>query len=283
MSEALPLLDPPAPGLYPGVPADVYHRWLAASHSLLVLMRDRSPAHAWHAMLHPEPPTPAEAFGQALHVAVLQPHEFAVRYVRGPEGDRRTKAVKEAWEQLQAEHPGAIVLPPAEYDQVIAVRDAVLAHPAARKLLQGDAELSAVWQDGGVTCKARFDCVNSPLGVLVDVKTAQDASPAGFSRALWGLGYHIQAAHYMRGAQLLGLAPQWFVFVVAEKEPPYGVAVYHLAEEALQAGSEELQALLVQWAQCERSGQWPSYPAEVQAITLPPYAWRQLDERMARP
>ena len=71
--------------------------------------------------------------------------------------------------------------------------------------------------------------------------------------------------------------------MAVEKEPPYGVAVYHLAEEALQAGSEELHPLLVQWAQCERSGQWPGYPTEVRPITLPPYAWRQLDERMGRP
>ena len=213
MSEALPILEPPAPGLYPGIPAETYHRWRAASHSLLLLMRDRSPAHAQHAMLYPEPPTPAEAFGQALHVAALQPWLFSERYVRGPEGDRRTKAVKEAWEQLQAQHPGAIVLPPQEYDQVIAVRDAVLGHPAARKLLQGDAELSAVWQDDSVTCEARFDCANSMLGTLVDIKTTQDASPAGFARALWSYGYHIQDALYMREARLLELDRPWVVFI----------------------------------------------------------------------
>src|SRR5690606_26886762 len=98
-----PTAEVPEPGLYPDVPADVYHRWPAASQTVLKIMRDRSPAHARQYMLTPPEPTPAMVLGAAIHAAILQPDVFARQYVRAPELDRRTRAGREAWEQLETE------------------------------------------------------------------------------------------------------------------------------------------------------------------------------------
>ena len=277
-------VDPPAPGLYPDVPAPVYRRWRAASQSILAILRDRSPAHAYEAMVNPPPQTDAERLGEAVHMAVLQPDLFARRYVRGPEGDRRTKAVREAWQEVAAANPGATILLPAEYDQIIAIRDAVYRHPTARKLFGGEAERSAVWRDPdtGVLCKGRFDEINRTVGCITDLKTTQDASPAAFTRAIYGYRYYLQAAHYLAGAQALGIDVRFFVIIAVEKEPPYGVAIYHVSGEAIRAGLEELRPLLTVYARCMETGVWPSYPAEAVEITLPPWAWRQIDERVGR-
>src|SRR5690606_33254705 len=171
-----PTIEVPEPGLYPDVPADVYHRWPAASQTVLKIMRDRSPAHARQYMLTPPEPTPAMVLGQAIHMAILQPDLFREHYVRGPEFDRRTKQGREAWEALEAQHPCATILKPEDYDRCIAIRDAVHSHPYARKLLRGQTEVSAVWRDPwfGVLCKGRFDCLPTGLGIIVDVKSVSD-------------------------------------------------------------------------------------------------------------
>jgi exodeoxyribonuclease VIII len=78
--------------------------------------------------------------------------------------------------------------------------DAVNAHPAASQLLAGaERELSLFWTDARyhVPCKARYDARNH--GLVMDLKTTQDASPEGFARQAANLLYHCQAAHYFSG------------------------------------------------------------------------------------
>lgn len=272
-------VEVPEPGLYPDVPADVYHRWPAANQTVLKIMRDRSPAHARQYMLTPPEPTPAMVLGQAIHAAILQPDLFREHYVRGPEFDRRTKQGREAWEALAAEHPNAIILKPEDYDRCIAIRDAVHSHHYARKLLRGQTEVSAVWRDPwfGVLCKGRFDCVPTGLGIIVDVKSVSDASPRAMQRFIYAYGTYLQAAHYMIGAKQLGVDADYFVLIAVEKEPPYGIGIYNIRGDALMAGEEELAKLLRTWSECETEGQWPGYSELAVDVTLPSWAFNQIE------
>src|SRR5690606_14522202 len=274
-----PTVEVPEPGLYPDVPAEVYHRWPAASQTVLKIMRDRSPAHARQYMLTPPEPTPAMVLGAAIHAAILQPDLFREHYVRGLEYDRRTKQGREAWEALAAEHPNAIILKPEDYDKCIAIRDAVHSHPIARKLLRGQTEVSAVWRDPwyGVLCKGRFDCIPDSLGVLVDCKSVVDASPRVMQRWIYAYGTYLQAAHYMVGAHAVGVTADYFVVIAIEKEPPYGIGIYNIRGDALTAGEQELSRLLETWADCEATGRWPGYPEQAVDITLPGWAFAQID------
>src|SRR5690606_4148843 len=280
MTVGQPAIVVPEPGLYPDVPADVYHRWPAASQTVLKIMRDRSPAHARQYMLTPPEPTPAMVLGAAIHAAILQPDVFARQYVRAPELDRRTRAGREAWEQLEAEYPDATILRAQDYDLCIAVRDSVHAHPIAKKLLGGESERSVVWRDRetGVLCKGRFDHINLRMGTITDLKTTEDASPKSFQRTIWAYGYHMQGGFYMDASEVHDLGIEFYTIVAVEKQPPYAVAVYQLSPEAIQAGRQELRPLLRQWAECERTGYWPAYPLEAVEISLPDWAWRQLEQ-----
>jgi len=275
-----PTIEVPEPGLYPDVPADVYHRWAAASQTVLKIMRDRSPAHARQYMLTPPEPTPAMVLGAAIHAAILQPDVFARQYVRAPELDRRTRAGREAWEQLETEYPGATILKPEDYDRCIAIRDAVHSHPYARKLLRGQTEVSAIWRDPwfGVLCKGRFDCVPTGLGIIVDVKSVSDASPRAMQRFIYSYGIYLQAAHYMIGAKQLGVEADYFVVIAAEKEPPYGIGIYNIRGDALMAGEEELAKLLRTWSECESTGRWPGYSELAVDVTLPGWAFAQIED-----
>lgn len=275
-------IEVPETGLHHGIPAVRYHQWAGASQSRLKTMRDKSPAHVRYEMEHPSEPTPALVLGAAVHTAVLEPELFGELYVRAPQGDRRTKAVKKAWADLEREHPGATILSAADYETCMAIRAAVAEHPVASLMIGGEKEASAVWTDeaSGVLCRGRFDVIDTELRAITDLKTTKDASPFRFPKTVYDYGYHIQAAHYIRGAQALGLDIDSFGIIAVEKEPPYAVAVYQLQPAAIYDGGRELDALLKQWAECERTGVWPSYSTDVVQIDLPDYAPKQINRRL---
>jgi exodeoxyribonuclease VIII len=281
---ALTALDPPEPGLHANVANDAYHRWRGASQSRLLTLRDRSPAHMQWQMEHPEEATPAMRLGAAVHTAVLEPDVFLEQYMCDAGGDGRSKVVKERRAKLREEYPDRTFMRPDDFDTCMAVREAVAAHPIAKALLDGPTERSAVWVDeeSGVVCKARFDQLTNGVPALTDLKTTTDASPEAFARAIYKYGYYIQGSHYISGAQELGLDARFFTIIAVEKAEPYGVAIYHLRDDAIKAGEEELRPLLERWAECEASGRWPGYPEQAVEISLPPWAWGQVDERTGR-
>ena len=127
-----------------------------------------------------------------------------------------------------------------------------MAHPVAAKLLTGgDAERVFQWSDEntGVKCKAKADYVKGDM--IVDLKTAQDASPTGFAKACANFGYHWQDAHYSNGS---GCAR--FVFVVVETSYPFGTAVYELDEDAKYAGRCPVKAAINKYVESGTLCMW---------------------------
>ena len=55
-----------------------------------------------------------------------------------------------------------------------------------------------------------------------------------------GSGAPMQAAHYLRGARMLGLPHRRFLFVVLEREAPFGVSVVELSPALLEMADEQL-------------------------------------------
>lgn len=276
---AVVLADPrtlPPPGLYPDVPHDVYLDWEAASATRLKELR-RTPAHLRAAL---EDPIDKRDFliGRAAHTAVLEPQLFESRYVRGPEGDRRTKAVQKAWDDLAERFPGAILLKPADYDLALEIRAAVHAHDEAACLLSEavHTECSATWVDRatGVRCKARADALLTKARIL-DLKSTADASEEGFARSIHDFGYAIQAPFYLDGFAEVGFETEEFVFVAVEKTRPYAVAVYRLGERTIEHGRQRTRELLQTYAWCQRERVWPGYPGGIRVIDQPEWAFRR--------
>jgi hypothetical protein len=272
--------DLPAPGVYENIPAATYHSWPYCSASRLGQLESSTPAHVQHGMRHPKPPTEAQRLGTILHTAIFEPAAFTIEYVRGVEGNRNTKAVKEAEEEIARWNPGCEVLKPATYDQVLEVQAAVLGHSRA-KLVLGlceRRELSLVWDDPatGVRCKARIDAYGERDELLVDGKSTTNAHPEAWAAALWNLGYHRQPAMYMAGLNVLGLPCTDFAHLIFEKEGHIGVAVRRLEDGAIDQGRKDVARLLKVWAECEQSGAWPSYSEAITEATFPPYIWDRI-------
>lgn len=275
------------------VPAVDYHRRElgVVSAGVLRQLTEQTPAHyrAWVDSAD-EGDTPAKVFGKAYHDRVLLPELFARRYVGEPEGApmRPTDAMRNAknpnqssiervafWNAWDAENAGKIVLSADDFALIEAMHTALMRDPHVADLFRGsgDSEVTLRWVDEatGLHCKARPDRLRRRVR-MADLKTADDASPRGFARAVVRYGYDITHAHYCEGARACGEPVDEYLFVVQEKKAPYLVAVYQLDAAAESRGYELRQRGMATMAECLASNTWPGYPSGVQSLALPDWA-----------
>lgn len=366
------------PGVYEGIPNAEYHGGPGISKSGLDLVH-RSPMH-YNAVVtaaNDRTPTPAQEIGTAVHMAILEPEEFAKTYclalrrsdvpdaiddrevlvemvnklnegrlpkllTGGNKGElverilenqpvetwtteqlnaMKAPDLKEIINQLNVDRPGKLstsgsrhelanmlrengvevtlwsdvleewqrnnserkVLSPEAFEQIFAMRDAVMNHPSA------------------------FAILHHVKDIIGDLKTTEDASPEGFAKSIANWRYDVQHAYYMDGTRLAleqgncnppqeGKAelsvywtdpvtgvlcrcrpdfwrgyPKHFAFIAVEKKPPYAVGVYVLDSEGVEIGRAQYQHDLRVYAECVRTGVWPGYGDKIQTISLP--AW----------
>lgn len=275
------------PGIYPGVPDEVYHAdpveggSLSSTGAREVL---HCPAKFDHNRRNPRPPKREFDLGHAAHHLVLGvgPRLEVV--------DAMDYKTKDARAQRDAAYAaGAVPLLPWEYDQVEEMAAVLRAHRTASALLGGALhfELTLVWQDRltGVMCRARIDCLSVAANgrvLIVDYKTAVSAEPRAIDRVVQDRGYHQQMDWYMAGVMELGLAKTAPVplLIVQEKTPPYVVTVSQISRSFLDMADVKNRAALELYALCSRTGHWPGYAEDVVMTTPPPWAERQFQEEL---
>lgn len=268
-------------GLHHDIPNEAYHSGPGLSHSGVKRLR-RTPFH-FRALLDRtdaaprSTPSPQMINGTLTHCALLEPLQFDSRYVIGPEISKNSKLYKDFAASLPN---GVELISQQQRDAAFRQAEALRELPDIGTLLSsGDPEVSAFWTDAdtGVLCKCRPDWV-SPVGygngvVLLDVKTAADASPEGFAKAVANFGYHTQADWYCAGySAASGLDVHGMVFAVVESEFPHACAAYMLDDTALARARDDNRAALRLYAKCETAQSWPGYSPAIQIITLPRWA-----------
>lgn len=255
------------------MPMDEYRKHPAISKSGLDLIH-RSPAHYLEDKLNPKESTETQIIGSAFHTYVLEPELFDSQYaVLSEKYDKRTKEGKAAWADFQIQNAGKITLEPDDLEKFDKMRDAIFSHSKAKNALQGGiAESCLFWQHmGDIDCKARPDYI-TPNGLIVDIKTCQDARASEFAKACANYRYHVQAAFYCEGYyQVNGAYPANFVIVAIEKTAPYAVSVFTL-DQMMDQGHREFEADLEVYAECLRTNTWPAYPEDVTSLILPRWA-----------
>lgn len=262
--------------ILPDLPSGSYHSHPSISkHSLDKI--HRAPALWKYEKSNPPDPTPAMRWGTLIHTVILEPERFAATTCIAPEINRRTNAGKAEWDAFCAENEGKEVLAAEEIFELEAIRDSVNAHPAAQRALSGSGnriEASLFWESAsGVACRARPDLIHR-AGIIVDIKSTEDASPYTFARSVAKFRYHVQAAFYCDGlATIEGPdAAKGFAFIAVEKKPPYLVAVYEATPEMIAAGRLAYEADLAIYAECLASDTWPGYSDKVLTLDLPKWA-----------
>lgn len=195
--------------------------------------------------------TAAMAFGTAFHMAILEPELFTKSYITPPKfgghpNSAGHKHEKSAW---TLENLGKEIISEKERELIEKMEMAVRCHPAFDSYRNYTSELMGLHL--GMKCK--MDLFG---GEIVDLKTTECASEDEFDRAVLKYGYHISAAYYREIVRRLTGEVLPFVFIVAEKKPPYGVAFYELPEEYLAAG------LRLAFAGLKRIESWDDNPPE---------------------
>ena len=204
-----------------------------------------SPAHFIAYKNREQHETPAMRFGTAVHKAILEPLDFIKEY-KVLEVRRGTKAYKE----LQAEHPNAIWLTPSEWHEINKIKEAVLLHPIASKIL-GDCmafEQELKGSISGVPFRGFADGFSPKY--CVDLKTCQKGSPRDFTNDSYRQKYHIQGYIYCRLLEeVLGHEIKEHWIIALEKTSPYVVTCYKLTPEIINRGKQELEQLIKKFNQ----------------------------------
>lgn len=231
----------------------------------------RSPAHLRAYLDGLIPSTPRMEFGSLVHAWVLEPDSIESRYLKIPKLDRRRKADKEKYAELEAvaKARNMAMIDEDTWRQAMTIRDAVYRHKAAAAILgKGDPEQAVLWTnpETGELCKAKADWLRENFP-LVDVKTTTDASPSAFARSVVNYRYCAQLRHYCEGFER-----DRMVWVAVEIAPPYAVAVYASDDAMMKRGIEERDPDLRLYAECKSKNEWPGYADSVQTLTLPRWA-----------
>jgi len=278
---AAPYFPTPGKGVIFDLPEDQYHGTKALiSKSALDVVAVSLEHYRYSLDAHEERDADALRIGHAFHAATLEPDLLNSKVIImpdfGPMQSSKNRALRDLW--IEEEAAVKTWLKQHEYDHVIAMRDAVHRHPAARSVMRnGRAEVTGLWTDPdtGLRCKSRADWLSSMNGVFVDLKSAVDASPGGFRRAAATNRYHVQDAFYSRAFEENGIHIQNFVFVVVEKDPPHAVAVYQLDDTARLKGEELYMAEMRKLRDAIDSDRWPGYGDRVIDLSLP--GWATMD------
>lgn len=177
------------------------------------------------------------------------------------------------------------ILSDDQFQQLKAMRDAVMEHPMARALLTGRpgvAEHSVYWNDPvtGELCRCRPDFWRED-DVIVDLKTTEDASPEGFAKSIANWRYDVQDPYYRDGIEIAtGRKVKAFVFLAVEKKFPHAVGCYVLDPESIELGRAQCRADLDRFHECRTSQTWPGYGDKIQTISLPAWHAKKVGDQL---
>ena len=280
--------------IYEGIIRDLseaeYHSHAALSSTEARLILDSPAKYRWKKD-HPPLVPPSKKFdvGTAVHSKVLGTGVEAViipTELLASNGAASTTAAKTFIAEARA--AGKVPLKSEEFEPINAQAENVLANPTARALFDqpGAAEVSVFADIDGVAVRARFDFLpeqGERRRVAVDLKTARDASPRGFTRSIAEYGYETQRQWYLdtlntvTGPMPEGMEPE-MVFVAVEKDAPYLVGIYQLPTIWTAMGATKAARARRIYAECTETGVWPGYPLDVQLLSPPTWLIYQHEE-----
>ena len=160
----------------------------------------------------------------------------------------------------------------------------VIKHEIINTIRQsGGEQVSIAWTDPhtGIKMKGRLDKLaelfNIPL--ILDVKTTRPMNNEfELGREFERLGYHVQCAIYREGMKILTGKQHDFLFAYVESETPYEVGVFGPCQDTLNLGSKEYHDTLNAWANCLKTGVYPSkWGNDIIQLSAPSHKLRKLE------
>jgi hypothetical protein len=265
------------PGLYPHLSMSEYLQLPFLSSGLCHTILTCSPYHARHEQQHrDQDDTTASDVGTAIHDSLLEGID-RIESIDAP--DWRTKAAKEAREAARA--AGKIPMLAHKVAQVqaavSAARDCIAASELAGVFDDGQPEMTLVWDEGGITAKARPDW--TAKGWHVSVKTTEgSANPSVYTRhRMSQLGHDTGLAFYTRAFLAHGIDVEHRILLI-EQAPPYGCSVIGMAPSKWEYAERRIARAIALWQQCHETGEFPCYPTRTCFAEAMPWEMAQVEE-----
>lgn len=243
-----------------------YHNYPAYSSSDVKKVASSTLAH-WKNEVRKE--SAAFDLGSAVHSLILEPELNLV--IEGPDNRRGKdwKTTKEA-----ADFAGKILLPRKEYQVAEQMAQAAMFTPHVAELVNDKKtikEASYFVKEPllDMDLKCRPDGLLPHKNLMFDIKTCQDASPNGFSKAVRDYSYCVQASVYKFCMEIEGFTIDRFLFICIEKQNPFIVQVHELSKEYLNHSKKRMMDTLKIIKEADMTGDYSTGWPEVNTIALP--------------
>jgi hypothetical protein len=262
------------------------------SGSIAIPLVHQSPKHAWtkHVRLNPdyaEKTTSRADFGSAAHAMLLGAGK-AVRFLDFP--DFKTKAAQATRDE--ASNAGDIVLLAKDqstlHAMMVVAREYISA--CGVDLSKGKPEQALFWREVDVWCRGKVDWLSDDRRTVLDYKTTGiSARPEDMGKSLFDQDYHLKAAFYERGLNVLdpesrNIGRRNVLFFYQEITPPYACSLIKISEGGMTIGRKQATYAIDRWKACMRTKMWPAYGVGVSTVSPPPWiekAW--LEREMLDP
>ena len=291
----------PEPGIYAGVPMDVYHSARAVSRSALAILHDEPPGECRRYQQTGIQETPGMALGTAAGMLLCEPERFADRYIirpafSGPNAPEEFKGAgaKQRVADWQDRNRDKSWLDQETWDLVHEIERCVRSAPAAKRVLSPEdlaAEVSCVWRDArtGQLCRARPDWWSESAQMTVDLKIAQRGiTDRDLQHYVVDRHAELQAAMNLRGFGACGSEVRHHALIFVRTTPTVRcrVVVFSVDDSAspnwLEVGDDLFTALLAEYAVAAESGEWPDYGDRGTTLEVPKFLEFEVGRLAAR-
>lgn len=267
------------PGIHYGIPANIYHadpcQELSLSSGIARKILSESVAHAYFS--HPKlgggdkKTTNSMGLGQLVHS--LMDDNLEKDWELGAFDSYRSGEAR-AWRDRVA-LSGKMPVLDSDLFEAKPVADAL---KSKVELPECRSEVTVVWCEGRVWCRARYDklAITEQSAEFWDWKTSSnDLSDRGIIRTIAKYGYHIQVAFYLRGlAACTGLKPSSLsaTLVFVATSAPYTVRRVRLSDMFLIKGNRQVDEAIKKWDMAINTGDWSDpREADVMEAEMPLY------------
>lgn len=276
-------------GLYESMRAEDYHSdpcpTPSLSGSIAIPLINRSPRHAWfaHPRLNPDVVREESSrldLGTVAH-ALLLGRGSEIEVINAD--DYKTKLAQSQRDAARA--AGRTPVLPGQFERASAMAE------RARTMFDfgdGRPEVVMAWQEGDAWCRGMVDWLGSDLLTVLDYKTTSaSARPEDAERTLYDMHYHVKAAFYERGLDVLapaGIGRRTVLFLFQETEPPFECAIIRPSEGGMTIGRKMATFAIQRWQACLAANEWPGYGKGIYNAQIPQWSERRwLDREMTDP
>lgn len=226
---------------------------------------------------------PAMDFGNAFELALLDQEGFensvailqtefwtdaALSEKPDLKRPKQSKKYTDLKDAFLKENPGKYIITDTgeseSFDAIAKMLESCYRDRVINALIQNiQYQASLYWTDEktGLHLKTRPDICKVNKNVVVNLKTALDASPEAFNRALAGMDYPLQAICEIEGVLATKLMPQVdkYFWLVVEKLPPYNAQIYEFDQADILVMRDEYNFLLSRIKKAMDANLWPGY------------------------